>query len=165
MITLTTVISTAINAAKRLVKVRYKGNDDIRDMRDAGPFGIDSNPAKGWIAVYAHTQENGKDVIVGYVNKNALAAVGETRLFSTNADGAQQTYIWLKADGTMELGGDADNAIRYTPLSNEMTSLANFINTELAKVATGLAGVGGAYTPGTCSIDISAAKIDEIKTQ
>ncbi len=159
------VISTELDKAKkRIVKVLRFGKDDVQTSIEASPFGFDSNPVKDLIAVYSTTSEKGKTVIVGYLNKDLLAAVGESRMYSTNKSGELQTFIHLKNDGTIELAGSSDNAVRFTPLSSEMQSLAAAINVELALIATGIGAAGGAYTPGTISIDISGAKIDEIKT-
>lgn len=116
------------------------------------------------VAVYSETAEKGKDVIVGYLNKNQLADVGESRMYATDANGNLKLYVWLKADGTMELGGTADNAVRYQKLSDATTAYQNKVITELGKISAAIALLGGSYTVGDVSFDISQAKINEIKT-
>lgn len=183
MNTLVKVISTVVQQGKRLVKVLYSGNDDIRQMRDAGPYGIDSNPLKDMIAVYAHTSERGKDAIIGYVNKNALAAVGELRMFSTSEDGAASFYAWLKNDGTAEIGGNVDFLVRYSALETGYNELRDDFNALVLKhnqflteykthvhtgVTTGAGSSGTTVSTQTnadqSTADISGAKIEEIKT-
>ena len=159
------VISTEFdNAKKRIVKVLRFGKSDAQTPFETSPYGVDSNPVKGMVAVYAATGIKGKAVLIGYLNKNQLADVGETRLFSTDANGELKFYTWLKNDGTLELGGNANNLVKYTPLNTAAAQLALDINAELVKIAAGVAAGGGSYTPATISIDISGAKIDEIKT-
>lgn len=159
-----TVISNAIENRFRRIKVRRYGNDDLQTPTQSAPFGIDSAPYDGMKAIYAETNKKGKPVIIGYINRNLLAANGETRFFSLDSDGQLSQYIWLKADGTMELGGSSDNSVRYSPLNSGLQDLVTKINAELTKIQTGIAGVGGSYPKVDVSIDVTESKIDEIKT-
>jgi len=162
---LTRVISTALDSIKRrFVKVRRFGKTDIQTAAEALPYGVDSNPINGMVAIYSDTETKGNKVIVGYINIKQLASPGEVRLYCTNSNGDQQFYIWLKDNGTLELGGTQDNAIRFNPLNQAMIKLAADIQAQLVLIAAGIVAGGGTYTPGTISIDISAAKINEVKT-
>lgn len=161
---LTKVISTTVTAGARIVKFLRNGLKDVQTSEQYAPYGIDSNPIKDMIAIYAATSVAGDTAIIGYLNKNQLAGIGETRLFSTDQNGGLKGYIWLKADGKALINGDADNAVRFIPLNQEMVALQNFINQQLQLIATGITGAGGSYVPGTLSIDISGSKIDEIRT-
>lgn len=158
------VISTAIVKAQRIVKVLRYGTNDIQTASAVAPYGVDSNPISGMIAVYAPTVDIAKKVIIGYINKNALADVGEYRTFATDADGNVQFYTWLKKDGTYEIGGAADNAVRYSKLNDGLQSAAGDINTELGKIAAAISSLGGTYTLTPLNLDISASKINEVKT-
>ncbi|MCK4521530.1 MAG: hypothetical protein KAU20_03070, partial [Nanoarchaeota archaeon] len=95
----------------------------MRESKVSAPHGIDSSPVEDLIAVYSPTQQNGRDVILGYLCRNALADVGELRLFSTDSNGVEKNYIWLKNNGSIELGGDADNAVRYSKLEKAFNEL------------------------------------------
>ncbi len=159
-----TVISSIIETGFRKIKIRLFGNYDLRTPRQATPFGIDSSPYKGMIAIYADTYKKGKPVIIGYLNKSLLAADGETRLYSLKEDGTLSTFVWLKADGKMYLGGDAHNAVRFDPLKTGLNNLVTGINTELTKIQVAITGLGGAYSKVDVSVNVDAAKIDEIKT-
>lgn len=170
----TKVFSTEIDSlARRIVKFLRYGLKDVQTSVQVAPYGVDSNPVKDMIAIYGPTSEKGQTVIIGYINKNQLAGIGEFRTFSTDENGAVKFYTWLKNDGTMEIGGDAKNMVRYQELEtafNELkgkfNSLVQAYNTHAhAGVTTG-GGTSGT-TPATATestADISGAKIEEIKT-
>ena len=162
---LTKVISSyKNNIAQRLIKVLRFGRSDNHNSYQALPHGIDSVPVKDMIAVYGSTNTKGDSVIIGYLSRDVIAEVGELRLYSTDSGGAEQVYIHLTNTGNMELNGNFDNAVRYNPLEQGLTNQNTQILAELAKISAAIAGVGGSYTVGTVQIDISAAKINEIKT-
>lgn len=150
---------------KRTIKFRRLGKNDIQTSDEALPYGIDSNPIKDMVAVYAETGEKGKTVIIGYINKKQVAEVGETRLFSTNSSGVLQNYIWLKANGNIEVGGNTDNMVKYSPLNTAMQTLIANINIQLTAISVGIASAGGSYTPTPLTLDITGAKIDKVKTE
>ena len=157
-----------VSRGRRSIKALGLGYSSASTAFLAQPFGEDTHPAAaqalGWKAVFMDTANDGEPVCVGFINPTAAAAVGEKRLFSVNGDGEEQFYILLKSNGTAELGGVADNAVRYSALSTGLVNQDSAINAELVKIATAIAGVGGAYTPATVTTNISASKIDEIKT-
>lgn len=162
---LVTVISTELKAAKtRLIKVLRYGKRDVQTPREIAPYGVDSSPIKDMVALYAPTSDISAPVIVGYINKNQKAGVGEFRTFATDANGTEKFYTWMKADGTMEIGGNIDYAVRYLKLDMALQAEVIKINTELGKIATAIAALGGAYTVAPVTIDISAAQIKEIRT-
>lgn len=170
---LTKVISTELDALKRrLIKVLRYGKNDVQTPIESGPYGIDSNPVKDMIAIYAPTGEKGKTVIIGYLNKNQLAGIGEFRTYSTNENGELSFYTWLKNDGTMEIGGNTKNMVRFQELETAFNQLKDDFNTLVGKynghVHSGVAsGVGvtstATLTGSTSSANIAPAKIDEIK--
>lgn len=175
-INLVKVISTAVDDLKRrLVKVQRLGVNDIQTPFEATPFGQDSNCPKGFVAVYATTQERGKNVIIGYLNKNSLAKVGENRLYSTNEAGDEEKmYLLLTNDGFMELGGNTNWAVKYTELKTELDKLKQDFNNLVstfnshtqAVIVTPSGPVASAPTvPATPNTsDFSLAKNDKIKT-
>lgn len=159
------VISTVLDTIKRrIIKVRVLGLDDIQTCFESAPYGNDSNPIKDMQAVYAKTGDRGKTIIIGYINKNQLADIGENRMYATDSDGNLKFFIWLKNDGTCQLGGDGHNAVRYTPLNTGLQQLVDALQVQLGLIATGIAAGGGSYTPGTLTLDITDSRIDEIKT-
>jgi hypothetical protein len=158
-----------------LTKILRFGKSDVQTPFQALPHGIDSNPVKDMIAVYSETTEKGKPVVIGYLNRDQLAEVGGTRLYSTDSDGSAQFAIYLRADGTCEVGGDSDNMVRYSELEtafnqlqSDFDSFVNTYNTHIHDVPQAPSGtLPSAPTTSTGSAstaDISPAKIDEIKT-
>lgn len=158
------IISTTVdNLGMRLPKFLRLGKSDVQTATQAGAHGIDSNPIADMIAVYADTGEKGEKVILGYLNKNQLAEPGEFRIFSVNAEGELQTFIWLKANGTIQIGGNAKNMVRFQELETGFNQLKDDFNAFLTHVH------GGSGTPPAPPVlpstaSIAGAKIDEITT-
>lgn len=169
------VISTEIDTLKRrIVKVLRFGKSDVQTAIECGPYGIDSNPIKDMVAVYGETTEKGKVTIIGYINKNQKAGIGEFRTFATDENGTEKFYTWMKSDGTMEIGGGANFAVKFNELKTEFNALKQSHNDFLTEykththVLTLTSGTGTAaptvstQTPNTSNID--NAKNDKIKT-
>lgn len=174
MINLVKILSTSIDSLKRRVpKYLRLGRKDFQTSLEAGPYGVDSNPTKDTVAVYLKTGENGKTVIVGYINKNQQSSPGEYRLFSTDANGVEQSYMWLRADGTIEIKGDDDNMVRFSELEIAFDELKSDFNSLVtaynAHVHPGVTAGGASTAPtpssgSSSTADVSGAKIDEVKT-
>lgn len=170
------VNSTSLDKiARRLVKVLGMGLVDVQVVKEAAPFGIDSNPLDNMIAICAETSKSGKPVIIGYINKDQKAGKGEMRIFSKNSAGEEQTYIWLKSDGTIEIGGSDNHMVQFEELKNgfdelrgDLNDLISAFNAHMHPTAgTGppsppTPGTGIPATPSTASID--DAKLDDVKT-
>lgn len=161
MIWLTTTISTTVDAGMRLIqKIRRLGKYDIQTAPVAAPYGIDSNAVRNMIAVYADTSVKGQQVIIGYINVNSLAEIGGVRIFSTNDQGAEQFYVYLRASNNLELGGDSRHLARFEELETAFNQLKTDFNSHFhTSAAPGLPTTPPA-TPS--SADISGAKIDNI---
>jgi hypothetical protein len=167
------VISTEFtDLSQRLVKFLRLGKSDVRTAVEIAPFGVDSNAPKDTVAAYSDTAVKGQSVIVGYVNKRQKAGVGEYRTYAVDSSGDVAFYTWIKADGTMEIGGDTDNMVRYSELEAAFNQLRDdfndFVNTTYNLHQHPTAATGAPSNPtvtGTPSgADITAARIDEIKT-
>lgn len=164
------VISSTIESLKRVVKVLRFGRSDVQTAYEAMPFGVDSSPLKDMSAIYSETGTNGKAVIIGYINKNQMAEPGETRLFSLDSDGNLKTYLYLKKDGNMDIGGDDDFMVRYSKLEEAFNDLKESHNDLVQKynihthLAPGGATSATATTATPSDADISGAKIEEIRT-
>jgi len=170
MINVTKTISTSIKNAVRFVKFLRMGKSDVQECRQASPFGIDSAPTKDMAAIYAKTGEVGKPVIIGYINKNQIAEIGETRFFSTDENGTVKIALHLKNDGTAEFGGNTKNMVRFqeletgfNDLKTDFNNLVTAYNSHIHPFSSGT--TSPTATQGTSSTaDISGSKIDEIKT-
>lgn len=178
MINLVKILSSKIESGKRILKFIRYGKDGVETSTEAMPFGFDSNPPSDLVAIYAPTSDNGKTVIIGYINRNQLAEIGGLRLYSTDDELTEKAYVYLRSNGDLELLGDADNMVRYSELESAFNTLKSdlndFINSYNTHIHVTTATIGATPTPGVISptvsqgtpstADISGAKIDEIKT-
>lgn len=64
---------------------------------------------------------------------------------------------------TTEIEGNSHNLVKHTPLDTALQNFKTALQVELGLIATGISAGGGSYTPGTLTIDISGAKVDEVK--
>jgi len=166
------VDSTKLDDVKRrVIKFLRLGKSDVQTSLEIAPYGIDSNPIKDMVALYSPTGENGKTCIIGYINKNLKAEPGEFRTFATDDQGNERFYTWMKKDGTIEIGGDTDNAVKYSELEKafnqlkqDFNALVLSFNTHQHTCPPGGGPTTGAQTASTSSADISPAKHDKIKT-
>lgn len=165
-------IMTSIDSLKRRVVQLTDFGKNVKTAFQAGSYGDDSSPIKNMVAVYGETTQLGRNVVIGYINRNQLAAAGEKRIFSTDSSGNVKYYIWLHNDGTCEFGGTGDNLVRFSNLQTAFNQLKSDFNTFIAAynlhthvgVTVG-AGATGITTPGTSSsADISGAKVTEMIT-
>lgn len=161
MISISKISSSVIEKGYRILKVLEFGP---KTADECAPFGDDSNPLKGMSAVFAETSVEGEPVIIGYLNENQLAAAGEKRIYSLKEDGSVSSFIWLNNDGKIQLNGNTDNAVRYAKLEEAINLMDTSINAELTKIVTAISTLGGSYTMEPIQTDISAAKIDDLKT-
>lgn len=170
MINIVKVISTKIKNGARFIKILRYGKTDVQEINQGQPFGFDSNPTKDLTAIYAQTEEKGANVIIGYINKNQISEVGETRLFSEDANGNVVFYLHLKNDGTAEFNGAADNLVRFSELESgfnqlrdDFNNLVTIFNAHIHPTPAGPSSPTA--TLGTPSAaQILLAKINEIKT-
>lgn len=173
-----TVYSTIINNLKqRIVKFLGWGKNDTKTSFEVSPYGLDSNAINKTIALHCPTSDKGKTVILGYLNTNQKAGIGEMRIFATDGDGIEKFYVWLKSNGIIEIGGDVNYAVKYNELETEFNKLKDSYN-DLADKWNQFCT---AYTPGSPSVlgtpptlststvlpntsDITNTKNDKIKT-
>lgn len=157
MITNATVDSTSTEDGMRMIKVDQFG---AKEPYECAPFGFDSNPVKDMIAVYADTSETGEPIIIGYINENQLADVGELRLYNSN-----KSYIWLKNDDTIELNGDSRTIVAFIDLKTELENTINKLNVELTKIQTAITALGGAYAQVNVEVNIDNSEVKDIKVK
>ncbi len=160
MITFSIIKNTLIDAGLRIVTILEFG---MKSANECAPFGDDSCPLPNMSAIYADTSNIDDPIILGYMNNQQEAQPGEKRLYSLMSDGTLSFYAWLRADGTMSLGGEGNNLVRFTPLQSGINAKDQLIQTELEKIATAIGGLGGVYIPGMIETNISASEITEIK--
>lgn len=125
---LSRTISTLIKSGIRYLTLRAYGKTDARTAPEAAPYGVDSNPVAGLQAIYIKSTIDGKAACIGYINTQQLSEVGEMRLFSTDDEGTLQTYLWLKANGDILMGGDTNFAVMFNELKTEFNKLKTDYN-------------------------------------
>lgn len=169
MITFSKIRSTVLSllpgslalSAPRIIKVEQYGT---KTAEEVSTFGCDGNPVENMTAIYADTGETGDAIIIGYINQRQLAKVGERRVYSLKPDGSGSFYTWLRNDGIYEIGGYQDNMVRYSQLNSKLQAEKNAINAELTKIQAAISTLGGTYTKVDITLDLTDARIDEIKT-
>ena len=82
-------------------------NVTARHFADAGD---DSHPLPGDFVATVEAPGSGGAQVTGYLDtvNEPQAAAGEKRIYSRDSDGAVMAVVWLKADGTIELGSPDD---------------------------------------------------------
>jgi len=160
MITFAKIKSATFELGKRILKFEEFG---AKTASESMPFGIDSNPIENMIAIHSTTSNNAESVIIGYINKNQIAEIGESRLYSLDANGALKAFIYCKNDGILLLNGDSYSGVRYEPLKSGLDNQNNLINAELLKIQTAITTLGGSYALTQVSIDVTTSKSETIK--
>jgi hypothetical protein len=171
MVKISQIISSSIEKGRRILKILRLGKDDIQTSYESMPYGVDSVPIKDLVAIQMETAERGKSVIVGYINKNQVADVGELKIYATNSQGVEQGFVHLKNSGevvasgtTIQLNGNIDNVVKFIPLDAGLQAETVLINAELAKIAVGLnAIVPGSYVPVPVTVNIAGSKVATVK--
>lgn len=160
------IISTEIKNLKRVIKYLRFGKNDIQTSFEISPYGLDSNPIKDMIAIYSPTTDKGETAIIGYINKNQKANAGEFRTFATDDSGVEKFYTWLKKDGTMEIGGSSNFAVKFNELKTEFNKLKTDHNNFLAEyklhIHTG-GTISGSTGPTTSTQINNSSIIDNAK--
>jgi len=165
---LTKVISTKIQNFKLIVKILRYGKKDAHTSNVSTPYGIDSNPIKDMIALQVQTSMN-DTVIVGYINKNAVADVGELRLYSTDSAGNEKTFVHLKNDGNIDFLGNGNNLVSYNDLVTQFNELKDNYNILVGKLNAWVVvpndGGGALKTALSVTPAVSVSNADITKTK
>lgn len=165
MINVVKILSSSINQGKRVLKFLRYGRQDVQTSVEVMPFGVDSNPVKDMVAIYSETAQNGKTVIIGYINKNQVAEIGGFRTYSTDADGNVTGYTYLRSNGDLELLGNTNFAVKYNELATSFNELQQQWNTFAnAYVPGSPTTIGLPPTAIPSTADITTVKNDKIKT-
>ena len=96
-----------------------------------------------------------RDAIVTAMN------AGERKLYSRDSGGAVAAFMNLLDTGIMELNGNADFAVRFTNLESMVTSLNSKYDAHTHPDP--VSGSTGTPSNAPLGLDISGAKVDEVK--
>jgi hypothetical protein len=132
------ITQTAKDKLSRLILTMFNGNVNTVTAVQYGPYGEDSNPVKDTVGIYAQTEQVGKTVCLGVMNKNSKAEPGERRLYCTDENGVFKFNVWLKSDGTL-LQGNSETpaeytnfAVKYNELKADLDALKATVNANAA---------------------------------
>lgn len=166
------ITNTAIIRGFREVVTRITSKY-VESTQTAFPFGFEANPTKNYLAIIADTQSGGDPVIIGYLKPEALESLspGDTMHYSTNSEGKVMATLILRADGTVEILGNNDNAVRFSELKTAYDELQGKVNDLVTAFNQHVHAANGTPPTPIPSIipalpstgDIEPSKIDEIK--
>lgn len=136
-----------------MLQVQMSSPDDIQTVEYVPLPGTDANPING-SRVFILPIANSYLIAFG-VDDGVTPAMdtGEKRLYSVNDDGVIQAFIKLLKSGIIEVNGNADFAIRFNAMDTALQTMLTALNADIV-------AAGGA---GSTTLDISGAKVDEVK--
>lgn len=122
-----------------------------------GQSGFISTPAKNVKGI--RFRIGSLDIIIGAFNYKVPLPdnPGDTKIYSTDSDGNEESTIKLLNDGTIEINGNTDNAVSWTDLNTALQGLVTAIN---ANMGTKLDGAG---TPGVLTLSLTGARVNGVK--
>lgn len=176
---LLSTLSSEYDKVKRLVVKVWNGKSRTFTAEEVSSYGVDSRPIKGMVALYTTSEVDGAEVIVGYLNKNRIAELGESRMFSTDDSGIVKFNIWLRNSGELLMGTSSNpseynkHAVEHEALKTEFNKLKKTVNDHIQDYNTHTHPYANVTTPSTTSVttslstpdtsNIDNAKIDKIK--
>lgn len=137
MISIKRITQSGYNKLKQLVYTIVSARGTFT-AEEYGPYGMDSRAPKDAASLYAPTERDGDECIIGVLNKGRKAEIGEVRLFCTDAQGNFKFNVWLRADGTLLQGdseepGDFTNfAVKHNELKADLDELKATVNANAA---------------------------------
>jgi hypothetical protein len=170
---LTKIISTAKQTGYLIIKVLGLGTKDVQTVYNIQPFGIDSNPNKNIRGIWAKTDNLEERILIGILFNRPVSSPGELRLYSEDSNGSEKIAIYLKNDGSIELGGGTNYLTKYNELKLAFDKLKDDVNSHIqnynAHVHPGVLS-GGASTLVTTTLssqttaDMTGSKSNILKT-
>ena len=153
-----------------LLQVQVTDADDVHTVEYMLSSGEDSNPPDGAKVLIIDAGRAYKIAIAADDNIQPSMAAGEKKIYSIS-DGGIAAFINFLQDGTIEINGGNDFAVRFNELETGFNQLKsdhdNFIANIYGLHDHPTAPTGPVSTPsvlGSASTaDISAAKVEEVK--
>ena len=142
-----------------LLQVRITDKTDIQTVELMNNPGDDSVPALDSRVAILEVGPAWKIGIAVSDNITPIMQDGEKRIYSQDS-GVVKAFVAMLKSGIIEINGNTDFAVRFNALNTALQAFLTDLNTKLGIAFT---AVGGTW-PGT-SVDISGAKIDEVKVK
>lgn len=143
-----------------LLQVRITEPDDIQTVEYMSAAGDDSVPPIGSRVTILQAGSAWKIAIASQDSITPVMGEGERKIYSSK-DGAIEAFINWLSTGILELNGNSDFAVRFNALDAQITILNSKydVHTHLDPVS----GSTGVPSNVPLNIDISGAKVDEVK--
>lgn len=139
-----------------LLQVEISDPDDVQTVQLMNPAGENSNPPDGSQVLIIDIGSAFKVAVATDDGIEPFGSPGDKQIYSS--DGAIiKAFINLLTSGIIELNGANDFAVRFNALDTQLQGLITDINAALATKDD------GSGTAGTLALDISSAKVDEVK--
>jgi hypothetical protein len=136
-----------------LLQVQISNPDDIQTVEYVPLPGQDENPINNTKVFILEVGPGYKIAIGADDGVTPTAEVGDKFLYSVDSAGAIQAILKLLSSGIIEVNGNDDFAIRFTALDTALQTMLTALNADIV-------AAGGA---GSTTLDISGAKVDEVK--
>lgn len=146
-----------------MLQVEISSEDDPQTVEYMQASGVDHNPPIGSAVVVNDLGQAWKIAMGADDFVEPESDSGEYEIYASNGI-AKKSRVKCKVDGTVELNGTADFAVRYSKLEAAFNDLQSKWNTFATLYAPGgPAGIGTPPSASTSSGDITQAKVTEIK--
>lgn len=145
---------------KLMLQVEISSPDDIQSAQFMDQAGQMTNPPINSTVLIAGIGEAFKVAFAADDGIVPSVGVGEQKLYSSDV-GTIMGFINLLVDGTIEINGNADFAVRYNALETAFNQLQTDFDTHIHPVTTAPGSTGVPTAPSTA--DITGAKVDEVK--
>jgi hypothetical protein len=136
-----------------MLQVQITNADDIQTVEYVSLPGQDENPIDGTRVFIIDISASYKIAIAADDGIAPAMSEGEKRIYSLDSDGIIQAFIKLLNSGIIHINGDNDFAVRWTALNTGLQNMLTALNADIV-VAGGV---------GNTTLDISGAKVDEVK--
>lgn len=141
----------------RIFQTRFTEQADIQDTQQRQHAGFESRPPIGSKVAVVEIGNAYKLAVAEDDNVlNSTLGAGETIVYSSESS-VVKAFVKFLNTGILEINGDADFAVRYNELNTKLQLLVTAINTALGTKADGTG------TAGSLTLDISTAKVNEVK--
>jgi hypothetical protein len=147
----------------RLLQCVISDPDDVQTVEWINAPGRDSGIIAG-DTVLIVTVGSTKFAIADDYGVEPTAQGGEEKWFSRDAGGAKAAEIILKEDSSIEINGNNDFIISFNSLKSILDTFITNLNLEFTNVATAINSIVPlTYTPTTITLDITPAKVADVK--
>ncbi len=137
-----------------LLQVEISDKEDVQTVELFTQSGEDSNPPEGSRVIIASINENWKAGIAVDDGITPSMLPGEKKFYSISS-GAISAFMNFLETGVLELNGNADFAVRFNALNTALQTMLTALNADIVTA-------GGA---GTTTLDITPARVDEVKVK